>query len=49
MVACAAIAEVVAFNAKKWAGGLTSCTEESGTGPSLGCAVQEENGYSKGR
>ena len=25
-----------------------SCTEESGNGPSLGCAVQEENDNPKG-
>ena len=27
---------------------MAGCTEESGTVPSLGCAVQEEDGYSKG-
>ena len=45
----AAIAEVWRhLTQKNWAGGLTSCNEESGNGPSLGCAVQEENDYSKG-
>ena len=44
----AAIAEVWRhLTQKKWAGGLTSCNEESGNGPSLGCAVLEENGHTK--
>ena len=44
----AAIAEVWRhLTQKNWAGGLTSCNEESGNGPSLGCAVLEENGHTK--
>ena len=44
----AAIAEVWRhLTQKNWAGGLTSCNEESGNGPSLGCAALEENGHTK--
>ena len=46
--ACGDSGGVEAFNSKNWAGGLTSCNEESGNGPSLGCAVLEENGHTKG-